>query len=144
MNFNFQQATKCDRDYLLALRKLTMVEHLERSGQFLSDKEHEFRLDDKYHCSYLVHFNNTLIGTLKYQSTELEVEIMQVQIHPDHQNKGYGRTIIQQVISSAQSKVVSLTVLKENPALQLYLRLGFKIVGEDMYEYHMQFKPESP
>ncbi|MCS6120036.1 GNAT family N-acetyltransferase [Shewanella baltica] len=140
MKFEFQQATKSDRDYLLALRKLTMVEHLERSGQFLSDKEHEIRLDDKYHCSYLVHYKNTLVGTLKYESTELEVEIMQVQIYPDHQNKGYGRGVIQQVLNSAQSKIVSLTVLKDNPALKLYLRLGFKIVGEDMYEYHMQIK----
>ncbi|MBU1438527.1 MAG: GNAT family N-acetyltransferase [Gammaproteobacteria bacterium] len=140
MEFEFQQAKKSDRDYLLALRKLTMVEHLERSGQFLTDIEHEIRLDDKYHCSYLVHYKNTLVGTLKYKSTELEVEIMQVQIHPDHQNKGYGRGIIQQILNSAQSKTVSLTVLKDNPALQLYLRLGFKIVGEDMYEYHMQIK----
>ncbi|MFS1438550.1 GNAT family N-acetyltransferase [Shewanella sp. 10N.286.48.A6] len=87
-----------------------------------------------------MHYKNVLVGTLKYASTNHEVEIMQIQIHPDHQNKGYGRSIIQQVLNDAESKSVSLTVLKDNPALQLYLRLGFKIVGEDMYEYHMQIK----
>lgn len=140
MKFEFKQATKSDRDFLLALRKLTMVEHLEKSGQFLSDKEHEIRLDNKYHCSYLVRYKNSVVGTLKYESTELEVEIMQIQIHPDHQNKGYGRGIVEQILNGAQSKNVSLTVLKDNPAFQLYSRLGFKIVGEDMYEYHMQFQ----
>jgi len=140
MKFEFKQATKSDRDYLLALRKLTIVEHLEKSGQLLSDKEQELRLDYKYHCSHLVYYKGALVGVLKYESTELEVEIMQIQIHPDHQNKGYGRGIIQQILNDAQSKLVSLTVLKDNPALQLYLRLGFNIVGEDMYEFHMKIK----
>ena len=85
-------------------------------------------------------YKNALVGTLKYESTDHEVEIMQIQIHPDHQNKGYGRGIVQQVLNGAESKIVSLTVLKNNPALQLYLRLGFKIGGEDMYEYRMQIK----
>jgi hypothetical protein len=41
MNFEFIQATEKDRAYLLELRKSTMVEHLEISGQFLSDEEHK-------------------------------------------------------------------------------------------------------
>ncbi|MBH0022124.1 GNAT family N-acetyltransferase [Pseudoalteromonas sp. SWXJ133] len=63
---------------------------------------------------------------------------MQLQIHPLHQNKGYGKAVIEQVITSAQSKPIKLTVLKNNPALELYKRLGFTIAGEDNYEYHMQ------
>jgi len=138
MTFEFQRATPSDRNYLLALRKLTMVTHLEQSGQFLSEQEHADRLDDKYHCSYLLLHNNVVVGTLKYQSTDTEVEIMQIQIHPTHQNKGYGQGVIQQVLDAEPSKTVTLTVLKDNPALQLYLRLGFVVIGDDEYEYHMQ------
>jgi ribosomal protein S18 acetylase RimI-like enzyme len=138
MEFELEQATQYDRQYLLTLRKLTMVEHLEKSGQFLSDEEHEIRLDDKYYCSYLVRKNGILIGTLKYEYSEFGVEIMQIQIHPDHQKKGYGQGIIQQILNEAQSKTVSLIVLKDNPALQLYSRFGFIVIGEDEYEYHMQ------
>jgi hypothetical protein len=50
MNFEFIQATEKDRAYLLELRKSIMVEHLEISGQFLSDEEHEIRLNDAYNC----------------------------------------------------------------------------------------------
>lgn len=140
MDFELKQATENDREYLFALRKLTMVEHLEVSGQFLSDEEHKSRLDEKYRCLYLVRKNRALIGALKYEFSEFEVEIMQVQIHPEHQNKGYGQGVIEQIFNDHPSKNISLTVLKDNPALKLYLRLGFKIVGEDAYEYHMQIK----
>ncbi|MGI2126291.1 GNAT family N-acetyltransferase [Shewanella oncorhynchi] len=120
--FEFIQAKEADWDYLLQLRKLTMTPHLERSGQFL------------------VRYKECIIGTLKYRQTDNSVEIMQIQIHPVHQQQGFGKAIIQQVLDGAKAKTVLLTVLKNNQALALYLRLGFNIVGEDMYEYHMQIK----
>ncbi|MBW3526402.1 GNAT family N-acetyltransferase [Shewanella sp. NKUCC05_KAH] len=138
--FEFIQAKEADWDYLLQLRKLTMTPHLERSGQFLTEKEHHLRLKDQYDCSFLVRYKECIIGTLKYRQTDNSVEIMQIQIHPVHQQQGFGKAIIQQVLDGAKAKTVLLTVLKNNQALALYLRLGFNIVGEDMYEYHMQIK----
>ncbi|MEH6818173.1 MAG: hypothetical protein V7683_16760 [Pseudoalteromonas distincta] len=41
-------------------------------------------------------------------------------------------------MTSAQSKPIKLTVLKNNPALGLYKRLGFTITDENNYEYYMQ------
>ncbi|KDC53143.1 GNAT family N-acetyltransferase [Pseudoalteromonas fuliginea] len=138
MVFKFIKAAYSDRDYLLSLRKLTMVEHLENAGLFLTDQQHVLRLDDQYDCSHLIVINEVPIGTLKYQTHAQHVEIMQLQIHPLHQNKGYGKAVIEQVITNAQSKPIKLTVLKNNPALGLYKRLGFTITDEDNYEYHMQ------
>lgn len=138
MIFEFIQATAADREYLLHLRKLTMVEHLEKSGQFLTEHEHQVRLDDQYQCSFLIVCHGTTIGTVKYLEAADTIEVMQLQIHPDHQNQGYGKAVLQQVINQARPKQVSLTVLKDNPAFQLYLRMGFRQVGEDDYEYHMQ------
>ncbi|WP_024603674.1 MULTISPECIES: GNAT family N-acetyltransferase [unclassified Pseudoalteromonas] len=138
MVFKFIKAAYSDRDYLLSLRKLTMVEHLENAGLFLTEQQHVLRLDDQYNCSYLIVINEVPIGTLKYQTYAQYVEIMQLQIHPLHQNKGYGKAVIEQVITSAQSKPIKLTVLKNNPALGLYKRLGFTITDENNYEYYMQ------
>jgi ribosomal protein S18 acetylase RimI-like enzyme len=140
MTFEFIQATENDKAYLLDLRHLTMVEHFEKSGLFLSDEEHEFRLNDFYECSYLVLYSNELIGALKYCEHIDRVEIMQIQIQPSFQGKGFGRKIIEQIMADAKNKFVELSVLKENPALNLYKRLGFYITGEDQYEYFMQTK----
>jgi len=140
MNFEFIQATKEDRDYLLQLRKLTMVAHFEKSGLFLTDAEHAFRLDDDYDCSHLIIINNEKIGTLKCKVCEDKLEIMQIQIDPDFQGQGLGRQVMEQVLKESTSKLVELSVLKENPAINLYKRLGFTITGEDEYEYFMQIK----
>ncbi|AQS36908.1 acetyltransferase (GNAT) family protein [Shewanella psychrophila] len=142
MSFEFILATQDDRAYLLNLRKLTMVEHLENSGQFLSEKEHELRLDDGYTCSHLIVFYGETIGTLKYREDDGKVEIMQIQIHPSLQGQGLGKKVVQQVLTKADNRAVELTVLKGNPALKLYQRLGFIITGEDEFEYHMQANSE--
>ncbi|MCQ8889626.1 GNAT family N-acetyltransferase [Pseudoalteromonas carrageenovora] len=141
MVFKFIKAAYSDRGYLLSLRKLTMVEHLENAGLFLTGQQHNERVDEQYDCSHLIQFNGDILGTLKYKIWGSHIEIMQLQIHPNHQNKGYGRGVIEQVIKTAKLKPIKLTVLKNNPAKALYTRLGFKITEEDNYEYHMQTQP---
>ncbi|WP_199610851.1 GNAT family N-acetyltransferase [Flocculibacter collagenilyticus] len=143
MNLRFVLASAADRDYLLILRKATLVEHLEQAGIFLSDSEHEIRLDDQYDCSYIIFNGPDRLGTLKYQELASCFNILQLQIEPSHQGQGWGKHVLQIVQSWAaqKSKSVTLTVLKENPAKQLYQRLGFNIVGEDKYEYHLRYQP---
>ena len=140
MSFELIQATENDRNYLLNLRKLTMVEHLEKAGLYLSDEEHEFRLNDSYECSHIIFYSGEKVGTLKYQESEETIEIMQIQIHTDFQGQGLGKRIIKQMLDGSKSKTVELTVLKANPAMQLYERLGFKVISEDQYEFHMEVK----
>ncbi len=138
MQFKFIKATAQDWDYLFELRKLTMVEHLERSGQFLSEKEHQFRLKDSYECSHLIIYDKSIVGTLQFREFEDKLEIMQLQIHPDNQGKGLGSLVLKQVLETSKPKYLELTVLKENRALNLYKRLGFKIFDEDQFEYFMR------
>jgi ribosomal protein S18 acetylase RimI-like enzyme len=138
MQFEFIRATQPDKEYLLELRKLTMIKHFERAGQFLSHEEHAKRLNDQYECSYLVFYKSNRIGHVKYQLSVHELELIQIQIEPKFQGKGYGSNIVQKILDTAKGKIVKLSVLKGNVAIELYKRLGFKTVGEDKYEYHMQ------
>ncbi len=68
-------------------------------------------------------------------------EIVQIQIEPKFQRKGIGQQIIEAVIKDSldKNKEIYLSVLKENPAKELYLRLGFKITGEDDSSFMMLF-----
>ncbi|MBN7825385.1 GNAT family N-acetyltransferase [Bowmanella dokdonensis] len=118
-----------------------MVEHLEAAGLFLSDDEHWRRIAHDYHCYHLVIWQGQRIGNLKYRLSRDEVTIMQLQIDPEYQGRGLGAQVVRQVLAGADGRPVKLTVLKQNPALNLYLRLGFKITGEDQYEFHMQAQP---
>ncbi|ATC95108.1 GNAT family N-acetyltransferase [Pseudoalteromonas tunicata] len=138
--FRFIPAQAHDEAYLLALRLATMVPHLENAGIFLTAKEHLLRLHDHYHCSHLIYCDAECIGTIKFRFNDKVFEIMQLQIHPDFQGRGFGSSILQQVILAAGHKAVNLTVLKCNPAYQLYLRSGFNVIGEDEHEYHLSFQ----
>jgi len=140
MSLELIQATENDRPYIFVLRKLTMIEHLEKEGLYLSDDEHRLRIDDKYECSYLIFSSGENIGAIKYQEITEKIEIMQIQIHPDFQGCGFGRRVIEQILIDSKSKPVALSVLKSNPAKRLYERLGFKVTGEDEYEFHMEFR----
>ncbi|MGI2022927.1 GNAT family N-acetyltransferase [Shewanella glacialipiscicola] len=120
MQFKFIKATARDWDYLFDLRKLTMVEHLEKSGQFLSEEEHQFRLKNSYKYSHLIIYDKSVVGTLQFREFEDKVEIMQLQIHPNNQGKGLGSLVLKQVLETSKPKYLELTVLKENRALNHY------------------------
>jgi len=140
MDLELISATEEDRPYLFILRKLTMVEHLEKEGLYLSDDEHKLRVDDKYESTYLIFSSGKNIGAIKYQIFAEKIVITQIQIHPSFQNLGLGKRVIKQILDGSRSKVVELSVLKSNPAKKLYERLGFIIIGEDEYEFCMEFR----
>ena len=142
MTLEFFQAAEADKKYLLQLRKQTMTQHLERTGQYLSDEQHANRVDYEFACSHIVFHQGVRIGFAKFRSTPEELEIIQVQVDPKQQRKGYGTDIIMEIMQRRQAKTLKLTVLKGNPAVDLYTRLGFKIVREDNYEYHMHYMRE--
>ena len=142
MSFKLIRATEADKAYLLTLRKLTMVEHLEKAGLYLSDDEHALRLNDNYECSYLIIYSGERAGTLKYRELTNEIEIMQLQILPEFQGKGLGNKVMERVLgwSKERHKKIELAVLKANPAKLLYERLGFAVTREDDYEFYMELK----
>jgi ribosomal protein S18 acetylase RimI-like enzyme len=139
LKFLFIPATEMDESYFLALRKLTMTEHLQCAGRYLDDEQHRQRVKLDYDCSHKIVYQNCTIGMLKFRQSQQEVEIMQFQIHPDHQGQGLGKKVLEQVLKGA--KVARLSVLKGNPAIHLYQRLGFEVIDEDAEEFYLRFAP---
>lgn len=140
MDLELIRANENDKQYLFNLRKLTMVEHLEKAGLYLSDDEHLLRLNENYDCLHLIINAGKRLGAVKYQMFEEKLIIMQIQVHPSFQGKGIGKLVMQQLISLAKLRDVELSVLKDNPAQLLYQRLGFVAYDEDEYEIFMRFR----
>ncbi len=59
---------------------------------------------------------------------EDHVQVLELVVYPDHQNKGIGTTIVQKAIERANARGVParLSVLHENQAIKLYESLGFR------------------
>lgn len=73
-------------------------------------------------------------------------ELVQIQIAPAWQGAGIGSHLVRALLEQARQAgaVVRLSVLKANPARQLYERLGFAVVAELDHAYEMAASPEAP
>ena len=138
MNIVLIRAVSSDLDYLWWLRQHTMVAHLERQGLYYDHSEHLSKIQEHFDCAHIIWVDGVKTGLLKFVSTAQQVDIKQLQIAPLWQGKGLGRAILLDLFTCHPRKHYVLTVLKNNPALRLYQRLGFNIVAEDQYEYHMR------
>jgi GNAT superfamily N-acetyltransferase len=65
-------------------------------------------------------------GYVNEETPELSVAVL-----PEHRGRGIGTALVTRLLDAARTRygVVSLSVAEENPALRLYERLGFKVVG---------------
>lgn len=86
-------------------------------------------------------------GRLYLDESEAEVVLIDISLIPARRGAGLGGALIADLISHAgtSGKPVSLHVARTNPgARRLYLRLGFRPVGDDgMYEA-MEWRVETP
>ena len=140
MKINYRKATEEDIDFLFELRTKTMTEHY-ISSNLPTDRDSTLqRIVYHFEKANIIMLDEKPIGLLKINRSEDEIEILQLQIDPQLQGKGIGKSILKDIIDEASvtQKPVRLSVLKTNKAQTLYVVLGFKIIAEDQHSYMME------
>jgi len=139
---SFQRATVNDRAFLLTLRKASMNEHLKIAGIHLDDTAHMLRIDECFSDSYLISYHNIAIGLLKLGLFPNNVHLRQFQLLPQYHGLGIGSRVLELVKRKAQEKqlTITLNVLLNNPAKQLYLRHGFVVIDSNELEFQMRWQ----
>ena len=79
------------------------------------------------------------IGALYLKEEPTLIHLSLLLIDGAFRNAGLGGQILQAIIQQSLPKAVELSLVKNNPALKLYKRLGFQITGEDDWFYDMTF-----
>ena len=140
-SLTFRRATEADIPFLLELRRQTMSEHLRASGVEPSETERRERVLVSFDCAEIILLAGAPVGLLKVVRNPGDWVLVQIQIVPEQQGRGFGSTILEKLLAdAAQTRVsVSLSVLRTNPARKLYERLGFRIVGQNDHAYDMEF-----
>ncbi|MFM0417764.1 GNAT family N-acetyltransferase [Paraburkholderia aromaticivorans] len=143
--FTLRPALDSDIPFLFELRKATMTEHLARVGEPSDDTEHRARLLHRYDTARVICIDGEPAGLLKAHRTGAEWVVVQLQITPALQGRGIGERALHWVLRAAQADAlpVTLKVLKGNPAMRLYERLGFEIVGKDERQFYMRRAPRA-
>lgn len=139
---SFRQASESDRNFLLTLRKTSMNSHLIAAGIVLNDHQHLQRIDEFFTDSHIILRDNRAIGLLKLGLFSDRIHIRQFQILPEFHGLGIGSLILTMVKRKAIEKQVSITlnVLLNNPAKQLYLRHDFIVSSVNELEYSMRWQ----
>jgi ribosomal protein S18 acetylase RimI-like enzyme len=140
-SWSFRPATEADLPFLRALRVATMTPQFERQGIVLSDEEHRLRAEFRLDAARVIEHDGQPIGVVKVLQDGATWTIEQFQIAPEHQGGGLGATVLRAIIAQARAAgaTLRLSVLKQNPAARLYVRLGFRTLGESANSYKMTF-----
>ena len=66
-----------------------------------------------------------------------------ISLYPDFRGNGIGTELMKQMLRVLQRKgykKASLAVQKDNYALRMYQKIGFKIIGENTEEFLMEYR----
>jgi ribosomal protein S18 acetylase RimI-like enzyme len=82
------------------------------------------------------------IGRLYVYRSKSEIRIIDIAILPSHRRHGIGEVLLRDLMreGEATNRRVTIHVEKNNPALTLYERLGFKAVEDKNVYWFMEWK----
>jgi ribosomal protein S18 acetylase RimI-like enzyme len=128
----------CKRLYFSGMETIIRELNLDRAAQNAS-----FHQYWDWTQVRIITFNGADIGWLQCTTQDGAVYLAQLYVDGPFQRRGIGTEVIRLILDEAASAGLALTlsVVKTNPALQLYLRLGFRIMHEDERKFHMRRDP---
>ena len=109
-----------------------MKKCVEESYGTYNEKEQLNRILYEFSSTQIISYQKKEIGMIKVKK-ELDIwHLIQIQILPEYQKKGFGSSILHEIITKAKKAgiPIKLHVLKSNPAQHLYAKLGFHIIEE--------------
>lgn len=118
----------------------------QQKQQFLQmqfDAQHRFYHEQFTTAQFaIIEHNNDAIGRLYVDRRPAEIRIIDIALLPGFRGKGIGGELMQALIDegAACDKAVTIHVEHNNPAMQLYQRLGFKHVSDEGIYYFMKWQ----
>jgi ribosomal protein S18 acetylase RimI-like enzyme len=151
---SYRTATAADMPLLLdiysqvRLPELASVEWSDAQKKFFLHTQFEIQQryfqqtygDDEF---LLILLGDAVAGRLYIGRWAREIRIIDISLLPQYRGRGTGTRILLALAAEAErfNKFVSLHVEKNNPAFQLYRRLGFHIVADTGVYWRMHRHP---
>lgn len=83
------------------------------------------------------------IGRLCVHRADDEILLIDIALLPEYRGGGIGGALLNELLAegSQQSKPIRIHVERENPAMHLYARLGFRKIEDKGIYYFMEWTP---
>lgn len=135
--FNFEPTSPDDAEELVALRIAAMRESLERLGRFdpVRARERFLSTFSPEHTRHLV-VESRRVGFVVLRPAPDHLLLDHLYIHPSHQGKGIGATVLAALFAQAdaQDKPMRVGALRESDSNRFYLRHGFELVEQGEWD----------
>ena len=144
MDIKFRKCTLSDFDFLFKLKKDNFKIYVDNIWGWNDDdqiKRLRIDLEETLEQKNVIIYNDTKVGVFSFYMIENNVcRINEINILKEYQNLGIGSYILENKLKENSDKNIRtiLQVFKDNPALNLYKRLGFRIYEETETHYKME------
>src|SRR5580698_6425355 len=141
MEIHVREALPADVDFARALYFETMRAMIESMFGWDQRRQEEifaewFELQD----ARIIVADGRDVGWMQTRTNECEIFLGSLYVITEMQRLGIGTHILRKLIDQCKhsSKALTLAVMKINPAIHLYQRLGFRLTHEDRYKFYMR------
>lgn len=145
MNYVFRNFELNDFDFLFSLKKENFKWYVDEIwGWNDNDQIERLKKDiaqNQHYNRKIIEIYNQPIGIyISFNTENGDFFIAEISLLKKYQNKGIGTSILKKQIEENKIRGIRtiLQVFKNNPAKELYERLGFKIYNETETHYQME------
>jgi GNAT superfamily N-acetyltransferase len=143
-----------DRDFLYRVYASTRADEMKLVDW--DDAQKRAFLDMQFHAQhtyYMQHFGQAEfhiilldgepVGRLYFDRRPDEIRLIDIALLPEHRGQGVGSFFLQDLLNEARRTGLPVRIHVEhfNPALRLYMRLGFRKIGDTGVYYLMEWSP---
>lgn len=95
-------------------------------------------------CTELVLLGGRPVGILVWHEGKTIIRLLEIGLEQRYRGRGLGEQVLSELIRHAdqQGKVLALAVMRHNPALRLYKRLGFSLQNDSDESVQVQMRRE--
>jgi GNAT superfamily N-acetyltransferase len=144
MRISFRPARPEDFDYCAKLYFAGMERTIGQLGLDMAAQATSFRQRWDLTQVRIITFDGSDIGWVQSTAQDDVHFLAQLFVDAPFQRQGIGTEAMNCIIAEAarEGRAVTLGVVKANPALRLYERLGFHVTHEDDRKFYMRREPD--
>ena len=141
INYALRPATQADLELLDRIHTENMKGYVEQLYSWNSN----LFIDNFIAAQYqVIEVDCVIAGFLKVVVSQSDIYLGEIQIAARDRSKGIGSSIISNLIRRARQddRRLWLKVIKNNPAVELYRRLGFTVFATSRTHLMLEIKPQ--
>lgn len=156
LGISYRPSTEADLAFVALVYASTRVEEVAATGWSL-EMQHQFLAHqaDAQHRHYQRHYpdaewlvierDGKPVGRLYLEEWPSQIRLIDISLLPEGRGAGIGGAILADLkaMATAAGKALSIHVERNNPAMRLYLRLGFAKVDEHGVYDLMEWRPDA-